>query len=79
VDVLTQLAALVRADVPQARSLDGLLSAAANALNNNRGTTAVNQLRAFQKQVRFQVGLRNRALANTLIAQAQDIIDAINE
>jgi len=77
-EAISQLAALVRADAPKARSLEALLTAAANALNENRPNAAVNQLSAFQKQVRFQIGLRNRALADTLIAQAQDIIDAIN-
>jgi hypothetical protein len=48
-DEVTQLAALVRANAPEARSLDGLLTAATNALGNKRSAAAVNQLGAFQR------------------------------
>lgn len=75
---LTQLAALVNAEVSKPQSLDALLSAAAQALNNGRPSTAVNQLRAFQKSVHAKLARQNPALANTLINDAQAVIDSLN-
>jgi hypothetical protein len=53
------------------------LSAALAAIDRSSPTAAINQLQAFQNQVRAQVAPLNPALADSFIQAAQDIIDAL--
>ncbi|HEY2084235.1 MAG TPA: FG-GAP-like repeat-containing protein [Verrucomicrobiae bacterium] len=74
---IAQLVDLVSSETSESRSSNALLSAAANALSGGHPSTAVSELRAFQKQIRIQWMRRNPAMANGLIRNAQDIIDMI--
>ena len=70
---------LVNTDVARARALAATLSAAIRSIDRNNPATAINQLQAFQNQVRAQVAPLDAALAAMLIADAQDIIDALSD
>jgi hypothetical protein len=66
---------LVTADVTKAQSLAAKLSAAINSIDRSNPTAAINQLQAFQNQITAQVAPLNPSLADTLINDAQTIID----
>ncbi len=53
------------------------LEAALASLNRGNAVAAANQLQAFQNKVRAQVAPSNPVLAQTLIAAAQQAIDAL--
>jgi hypothetical protein len=84
VEVLTpaqavkRLEALLGSSVCRSRSLEATLEAALASIERGKPVSAVNQLEAFQRQVRAQVARGNPALAETLIHLAQDVIDALN-
>ncbi|MEY4387188.1 MAG: hypothetical protein RLY20_2471, partial [Verrucomicrobiota bacterium] len=73
-----RLADLVNEDVAKAKALTATLSAAIKSIDRSKPDTAINQLQAFQNQVNAQVAPLDPALAAKLIADAQDIIDALS-
>jgi hypothetical protein len=72
-----QLLDLVNSDVAKAKSLAATLSAAIKAIDRSKPATAINQLQAFQNQVRAQIMPLDPLVADMLINDAQDIIDAL--
>lgn len=59
--------------------LTSILSQVGNALARNNVTLAKNLLKAFQNQVRLQIGRSDSAAANLFIESAQEIIDAVGQ
>ena len=72
------LLALVNSQAKRLRPLCATLDAALASIGRNNPTAAINQLAAFQKQVRAQVMPSDQALAATLLQSAQDAINALN-
>jgi len=72
-----RLRAKVRAQAAKPQPLLATLSAAMASLERGNLTAAINQLQAFQNQVRAQVAPANPALANQLIRSAQEIINVL--
>ncbi len=72
-----RLIGLVNTDVSKAKSLAATLSAAIKSIDRNNPTAAINQLQAFQNQVRAQITPLDSALADTLINEAQVILDIL--
>ena len=74
-----QLEAVVNdADISQKQSLIASLNAALGAIDRSNPTAAINQLQAFQNQVSAQISPLDPALAQTLIDEAQSIINALS-
>ncbi len=73
-----QLEAVVNADVAKQQSLTAILNAALGAIDRSNPTAAINQLQAFQNQVSAQISPLNSTLANTLIDEAQNIINTLS-
>jgi len=59
------------------RPLEATLQAAAASCEAGRFTPALNQLQAFENKVQAQIGRTDPALAEELIAAAQEIIDRL--
>ncbi len=74
-----RLAALVRSESPNAQPLLATFRAALAAIGRNQPGVAINQLEAFKNKVLAQVMPVDSALATQLLAEAQAIIDAIND
>src|SRR5262249_18843929 len=62
--------------VSPSRALMAALNAALASIDRRNPNSAINQLSAFQNQVRAQLASLNAALAANLIQAAQDIIEA---
>ena len=83
VEVLTpaqavqRLEYIVNASVARPRPLLARLDQALAAIVQNNSVPAINDLKAFQTQVKAQVGPEDAALAAALTQSAQDIIDAL--
>jgi hypothetical protein len=73
-----QLQAAVLADVSKAQPLIATLNAALGSIDRSNPTAAINQLQAFQNKVSAQISPLNPALAQTLIDEAQNIINALS-
>jgi hypothetical protein len=71
------LMATVEAVVPRSQPLLATLSAALASLERGNPVSAINQLRAFQNQVRAQVSPSDPALAASFIEAAQGVIDVL--
>jgi uncharacterized delta-60 repeat protein len=84
VEVLTtaqavaQLVASVNSDVSRSAPLRAALAAAIASIDRSNPTAAINQLQAFQNQLRAQVAPLDAALADTFIQAAQQAIDALS-
>jgi hypothetical protein len=84
VEVLTtaqavaQLVAAASLDVSRSAPLRAALAAAIASIDRSNPTAAINQLQAFQNQVRAQVAPLDAALADTFILDAQRAIDALS-
>lgn len=76
-EAVERLITLVNTDVSKAQPLAAILSAAIKAIGRSNPTAAINQLQAFQNKVRAQIAPLDPALADTLIGDAQAIIDAL--
>ena len=74
-----RLMAQVTANVGRDHPLMATLSAALDSIARGDCIAAINQLEAFQNQVRAQVAPGDSALAETLIEAAQRIVDAIED
>jgi hypothetical protein len=74
VQALDGLRAQVRAEAANPQPLLATLSAAIASVERESVTSAINQLRAFQNQVRAQVAPDDAALAEELIRAAQEIV-----
>jgi hypothetical protein len=72
-----RLAAVVRDDVSRAQPLIATLSAALASLDRSNPTAAINQLQAFQNQLRARVMPLDPALAERFIQTAQEIVDQL--
>jgi hypothetical protein len=64
--------------VARSRPLVAILSAAVASINRGHPIPAINQLEAFQRQVRAQVAPVYALLGDQLIEGAQDVIDVLN-
>jgi len=74
-----QLEAVVNdADISHKQSLIASLNAALGAIDRSNPTAAINQLQAFQNKVTAQISPVDPALAQTLIDEAQSIINALS-
>jgi hypothetical protein len=73
-----QLKAVVIADVSKAQPLIATLNAALGSIDRSNPTAAINQLQAFQNLVSAQISPLDPALAQTLIDEAQSIINALS-
>jgi uncharacterized delta-60 repeat protein len=73
-----RLAAAVRDDVARAQPLIATLTAALASIDRSNPVSAINQLLAFQNQVRAQVEPLDAAVAASLIQAAQEVIDALS-
>jgi hypothetical protein len=84
VEVLTsaqavdRLAAAVRDDVSRAQPIIATLTAALASIDRANSVSAINQLLAFQNQVRAQVEPLDGAAAASLIQAAREVIDALS-
>jgi hypothetical protein len=78
VEALERLRAKVRAEVANPQPLVATLSAAVASVERCNLISAINQLQAFQNQVRAQVAPYDPALAQQLIRAAQEIIDLLD-
>jgi hypothetical protein len=75
---VTQLDSVVsQSGLAQSNPLSATLQAALASLARGNSIAAVNQLQAFQNKVSAQVAPSNPALARTLIAAAQQVINAV--
>lgn len=74
---LERLETVVNSDVSKKNALLAILNAALAAIDRSNPTAALNQLHAFQNQVQAQLAPLDPSLAQTLIDEAQSIIDAI--
>jgi hypothetical protein len=74
---VAQLVTLCQSGASGSQPLIAKLSAALAAIDRSNPTAAINQLQAFQNQVRAQVAPLDQALADTFIQDAQNIIDAL--
>ena len=72
-----QLKAVINTDVSKKQSLIATLNAALGAIDRGHPMAAINQLQAFQHQVSAQISPLDPALAQTLIDEAQSIINAL--
>lgn len=77
VEALDRLRTKVSAEVAKPQPLLATLSAAIASVERASLTSAINQLHAFQNQVRAQVAPEDPALAEQLIQAAQKIIDLL--
>jgi hypothetical protein len=73
-----RLVAAVNSDVSTSQPLIASLRAAIASIDRSNPTAAINQLQAFQNQVRAQVEPLDSALAQDLIQTAQAVIDTLN-
>jgi len=71
------LQSMVYSNVPNAQPLIASLNAALGSIDRNNPTVAINQLQAFQNKVTAQISSLDPALAQSLIDEAQNIINAI--
>jgi hypothetical protein len=78
VQAVTQLQAAVIADVSKAQPLIATLNAALGSIDRSNPAAAINQLQAFQNQVSAQISPLDPALAQTLIDEAQSIMNALS-
>ena len=62
----------------RSQPLVATLYAALHSIERGNSISALNQLHAFQKKVRAQLGRRDPALAASFIQMAQEIIEALN-
>ena len=76
-EAVDRLAATLRSEVTRAQPLVAALNAALASLDRSQPVPAINQLLAFQNQVRGQVSPLDQSLADSLIQAAQQIIDAL--
>jgi hypothetical protein len=74
-EAVNRLAITLRTEVPRAQPLVAALNAAVASLDRSNPVSAINQLLAFQNQVRAQVSPLESALGASLIQRAQEIID----
>ncbi len=72
-----RLVALAQSGATRSHPLVATLSAALAGIDRTRPTAAINQLQAFQNQVRAQVSTLDPELADSFIQAAQEIIDAL--
>jgi hypothetical protein len=77
-EAVNRLAATLGSDVPRPQALLAALNAAIASADRSNPTSAINQLLAFQNQIRAQVEPLDPALAASLIQSAQEIIDALS-
>jgi hypothetical protein len=77
-EALERLLAVVNEHVPRPQLLAATLRAAAAAIERNNFIAAINQLQAFQNQVRAQVAPYDPVLAARLIDSARTIVTALN-
>ena len=73
-----RLAALVNSTIAHPRPLAASLEAAAGAFERGDFVAGLNQLSAFQNKVRAQIAPQDAALANELLAAAQQITEAVS-
>jgi hypothetical protein len=73
-----QLQATVTTQVAKSQPLMATLNAALGSINRGNFTAAINQLQAFQNKVKSQIAPLNPPLAQTLIDEAQSIINALS-
>ena len=77
---MEHLLATVHATVERPAPLEAILTQVLNAVQSKSNTVAaIPLLVAFQKQVEAQVLLQNPTLANTLIAQAHDLVIVLSD
>jgi hypothetical protein len=76
-DILQRLLALVNARAKRPQPLAATLAAALASVERGNYISAVNQLKAFQHQVSAQVASSEPELAQTLVQEAQRLINAI--
>jgi hypothetical protein len=72
-----QLQAAVITDVSKAQPLMAKLNAALGSIDRSNPIAAINQLQAFQNQVSAQISPLDPALAQSLIDEAQSIINTL--
>ena len=77
-EAVNRLAATLNSDVSRAQPLAAVLRAALASIDRSNPTSALNQLMAFQNQIRAQVAPIDATLAQMLIAAAQEIMDALS-
>jgi hypothetical protein len=75
---LDRLQTIVKSEVPRPVPLNASLDAAIASINRGDLTSALNQIHAFQNKVRAQVAPHYPALAEQLLQNAQEIIDALS-
>jgi hypothetical protein len=73
-----QLIAAANSDVSRSAPLRATLAAAIATIDRSNPTAAINQLLAFQNQVRAQVAPLDTAAADAFIEAAQQVIDALS-
>ena len=78
VEALNRLRARVGAETTNPPPLQATLSAAIASVKRGNQTSAINQLQAFQNQVRAQVAPGNPELAAQLTRAAQEVIDLMD-
>ena len=76
-DRVEQLIAQVELRWPRPQALIVTLKAALRSIQRGKSAAALNQLRAFQHQVRAQVTRRDPTLANAFVNTAQEIIESL--
>jgi PKD repeat protein len=74
---IQRLMAEVRSNWPRSQPLIAVLTAALRSVEKGNLTPALNELQAFQNQVRAQLASSDPALAASFIQSAQDIVDAL--
>ena len=76
-DRVEQLIAQVELRWPRPQALIVTLKAALRSIQRGKSAAALDQLRAFQHQVRAQVTRRDPTLANAFVNTAQEIIESL--
>jgi hypothetical protein len=76
-EAVNRLIDIIDIDVPMRQSLIATLRAALASIDRNDPTSALNQLQTFQHKVQVQLSPVDPDTAQTLIDDAQAIIDAI--
>jgi len=76
-EAVTRLTDLVDTNVAKAQALAATLSAAIKSIDKSNPNAAINQLQAFQNQVLAQIAPLDPDLADSLISDAQEVIDAL--
>jgi hypothetical protein len=78
-EAVNRLVAGLSSSPGNVQSLAAALRAALASIDRSHPTAAINQLLAFQNQVRAQVAPLDAALAASLIQSAEEIIDALTD